>query len=276
MSTASDGPSNNGVIRLGNSVEDVVIVLRERIISGYYAPGTRMSQLKLAQEMHVSRTPLREALNRLESEGMVVSQANRGMTVAPADPSDAEDAYAVRLLVEPPTIAELAGSLSKEDFRRMAEALARMELPNVNTQEYQTAHVAFHRVLLDRYPRAVRDLTERLYTRIIRHQRIYFHQHFAVDGFNEVDREFLNALRAGDGPLTRQLLEFHLIDAALGSVLDIDANHQFDGFAVTLRSLGIEVDGMEDAPVQRPTSVSWKRANCVSVPPIRTPNLSVS
>lgn len=266
--------NGSGPIRLGNSVEDVVIVLRERIISGYYAPGTRMSQQTLAREMNVSRTPLREALNRLESEGLVVSEANRGMTVAPANPEDAEDAYAVRLLVEPPTICELTADVSKDDLRRMAEALARMELPGINTQEYQTAHIAFHRVLLDRYPRAVRELTERLYTRIIRHQRIYFDHEGGVDGFNQADREFLNALRSGEGELARQLLEFHLIDAAMGAVLDIDPEHVFSGLEVTIQSIGIDVAGMTASPVNRPTTVTWRRPGAVPVPPITTRNLT--
>lgn len=272
----AEGGNGNVPIRLGNSVEDVVIVLRERIISGYYAPGTRMSQQALAKEMNVSRTPLREALNRLESEGLVVSKANSGMTVAPADPEDAEDAYAVRLLVEPPIICELASDISKDDLRRMAEALARMELPGISSQEYQAAHIAFHRVLLDRYPRAVRHLTERLYTRIIRHQRIYFHHPVAVDDFNHVDREFLNALRAGDGPLAQQLLEFHLIDAALGAVLDIDPHHHFAGFAVTVRSVGIDVVGLDDSPVTRPSKVAWRRSGAVTVPSMKTQNLTIN
>ena len=272
----ADGVAAYGGIRLGNSVEDVVIVLRERIISGYYAPGTRMSQQALAQEMNVSRTPLREALNRLESEGLVVSVANRGMTVAPADPEDAEDAYAIRLLVEPPTICELAADVSKEDLRKMAEALARMELPGISSQEYQTAHIAFHRVLLDRYPRAVQALTERLYTRIIRHQRVYFEHNVSVDGFNHVDREFLNALRSGDGELTRQLLEFHLIDAAMGAVLDLDPHHDFSEITSAIQSVGIDVDGLAESPVKRPTTVSWRRLNAVDVPKIETQNLRLN
>lgn len=273
MSTAENS-HGNGVIRLGNSVEDVVIVLRERIISGYYAPGIRMSQQALAQEMNVSRTPLREALNRLESEGLVVSQANRGMTVAPADPADAEDAYAVRLLVEPPIIRELASAVSKDDLRRMAEALARMELPGIGSQEYQTAHMAFHRVLLDRYPRPVRELTERLYTRIIRHQRIYFDRHVAFEGFNHVDREFLNALRSGDGELARQLMEFHLIDAAMGAVLDIDPDHAFSEFVVSVQAGGMFVDRLSEPPVSRPATLSWRRMDAVPVPEIQTQNLT--
>lgn len=274
MSSSAENSNGNGIVRLGNSVEDVVIVLRERIISGYYAPGTRMSQHALAKEMSVSRTPLREALNRLESEGLVVSQANRGMTVAPADPADAEDAYAVRLLVEPPIIGELAPGVSKEDLRRMAEALARMELPGISSEEYQTAHMAFHRVLLDRYPRAVRELTEWLYMRIIRHQRIYFDHPVAFDGFNHVDREFLNALRSGDGELARQLLEFHLVDAAMGAVLDIDPGHTLSELAVSVQSVGMHVDGLSKSPVSRPSSITWRRAAAVPVPTIKTQNLT--
>lgn len=89
------------VKRPGTVVDDLVENLRERIVTGALAPGVRLSQQQLAEDLQVSRTPLREALQRLATEGLVIGQANRGMVVAPVPLSDVEDAYALRLLVEP-------------------------------------------------------------------------------------------------------------------------------------------------------------------------------
>ena len=54
---------------------------------------------------------VRQALHRLEADGLVISTPNRGVRVAPAAASYAEELYAVRLLVEPPLVAALAGRL---------------------------------------------------------------------------------------------------------------------------------------------------------------------
>lgn len=258
------------LLRPGTSVEDLFVTLRERIVSGYYAPGMRLSQQAIAEELNVSRTPVREALNRLESEGLVVSNANRGMEVAPAGLDEVEDAYSVRLLVEPPTMSVVVETATKDDLRRMAEALAIMETPGIETQAYQEAHLAFHQVLLDRYPRAIADLTKRLHTKIYRHQRIYLQRPAALTDFNHVDRAFLAALRTGESDLARQLLEFHLIDAAVGSILDVDETYDFDELTATMQGLGVHVDDLS----HEPASVSWSRLGAVAMPEIHTKHLT--
>ena len=60
--------------------------LRERILSGAYSPGFRLVIDSLADELEVSTLPIREAIRRLEAEGLVVFRPNAGAQVAPADP----------------------------------------------------------------------------------------------------------------------------------------------------------------------------------------------
>jgi DNA-binding GntR family transcriptional regulator len=68
--------------RSGSAVDEVYEVLHERIVQGLYPPGLRMTQDELANELKTSRTPLREALNRLQANGLVVANNNRGMEVS--------------------------------------------------------------------------------------------------------------------------------------------------------------------------------------------------
>lgn len=265
--------TTRSLLRPGTSVEDLYVTLRERIVSGHYAPGMRLSQQAIAAELNVSRTPVREALNRLETEGLVVSNANRGMEVAPASLDVVEEAYSIRLLVEPPTMQVVVDTATKEDLREMAEALAVMETPGIETQAYQEAHLAFHQVLLDRYPRSIANLTKGLHTKIYRHQRVYLQRPAALTDFNHVDRAFLAALRAGDSDLARQLLEFHLVDAAIGSILDIDAEHDFHDLSMTLEGLGIHVHLRSQGSGLGPAAVSWSRMGAAQMPPICTRHL---
>lgn len=246
--------------RPGNVVDSVVETLRERIVSGQIAPGVRISQQQLAEELQVSRTPLREAMQRLQTEGLLVGEANRGMAVAPVELSGVEDAYALRLLVEPATVAAIADTVTTADLDQMTTALAEMEDPGVSTRAFQDAHFRYHEVLLQRYPTYADDLIHRLHRTIYRQQRHYFARPPAVADFVWLDRVFLDALRTGKGQVARHVLEFHLLDAAVGLVLDIEPNYGFDSLAITLRGLGIEVPELGRAPLNLPLELSWRDA----------------
>ncbi|MEV7005073.1 GntR family transcriptional regulator [Streptosporangium sp. NPDC051022] len=246
-------------IRPGTTVDELYRTLRERIITGVYGPGLRLSQGALATELATSRTPLREALQRLEADGLVVSQANRGMEVAPASHADVEQHYVLRLLVEPPTIAGLVGEFTGQDLDRMAADLEDMERGGRRIRDFQEAHLRFHQTALRRYPKGVADLIDTLHTRIYRHQRLYLSHPGTPEDFTAADRIFLEAIRDGDAVLARQILEFHLIDAALGLVLDGSPDHVFDALPMTARGLGIELETGPDRRIERPARLRWLR-----------------
>jgi DNA-binding GntR family transcriptional regulator len=91
----------NGQLRIKSVVDQVHAEILERIVAGELRPGARLRQEALAEELGVSRTPLREALARLVSEGLVEFVPNRGATVARRDFSDMEQAWRARLVIEP-------------------------------------------------------------------------------------------------------------------------------------------------------------------------------
>ena len=82
-------------------------VLRDLITDGQLSPGTPLRQRDLARQFEVSYTPVREALRRLESEGLVVTDVHRGATVAGAESEKLEENY--RILA---TLEALAGSIA--------------------------------------------------------------------------------------------------------------------------------------------------------------------
>jgi DNA-binding GntR family transcriptional regulator len=89
--------------------DDVYRILRKSLISGRIAPGARLNLDLLAREMHVSNTPVRQALALLESEGLVGREPFRGYSVSRLlDSRTIADLYDYRLLVEPPTAARAA------------------------------------------------------------------------------------------------------------------------------------------------------------------------
>jgi DNA-binding GntR family transcriptional regulator len=84
-------------LQIRSVVDQVHADLLERIVAGELPAGSRLRQEALAAELGVSRTPLREALARLVSEGLVELVPNRGATVARRDHADMEQAWRARL-----------------------------------------------------------------------------------------------------------------------------------------------------------------------------------
>ena len=102
--------------------DQLVELVRDRILSGEVSPDQPIRQDALAAELGVSKIPLREALTRLEQEGLIRSQANRGFFVRPMDTDEAEEVYALRLNLEPALTAQ-AALIAGDDQRRRAEDL---------------------------------------------------------------------------------------------------------------------------------------------------------
>ncbi len=101
--------TSSNVIVVRTLAERVFEVVREQIVTGRLVGDTPIRQDALAAELGVSKIPLREALGRLEQEGLLVSQANRGYFVRPMSAEQAAEIYALRLSIEPAAAAHAAG-----------------------------------------------------------------------------------------------------------------------------------------------------------------------
>jgi len=105
---------------------------RERILSGRLPADTPIRQDALSQDLGVSKIPLREALARLGSDGLVVSHPNRGFIVRPLSRADAEDVFDLRLRIEPNAcvLGALAADEAGQDAARAAFAALDSALRN--------------------------------------------------------------------------------------------------------------------------------------------------
>jgi len=114
--------------------EQIFAVVREQIVSGKLPVDRPIRQDALANELGVSKIPLREALARLEQEGLLVSQANRGFFVRAMSADDAEEIFALRLAIEPNAVAAAALAATAADQEAARAALAELD-------EAATAHL---------------------------------------------------------------------------------------------------------------------------------------
>jgi DNA-binding GntR family transcriptional regulator len=106
----------------------LVEVVRDFILSGAIEPDLPIRQDALAAEFRVSKIPLREALARLEQDGLVVSHPNRGFFVRPMSPEEAEEIFALRLRLEPEAAAAASRNATEADRERARLTLAQFDL----------------------------------------------------------------------------------------------------------------------------------------------------
>src|SRR5947209_16972901 len=100
----------------GQSTEDVYARVRAAILDGELAAGAVMSQVALAEELGISRTPLREALRMLQSERLVEAEPNRRVRVAAMSPADLEELCIVRVTLEAEALRLSVPLMTSEDL----------------------------------------------------------------------------------------------------------------------------------------------------------------
>src|SRR6266516_989273 len=93
--------SNSATIQFTTKAEAVYDVIRRRILSGALEPSAPLNQEALAPEFGVSVTPVREAVRRLEAEGLVRFQAHKSVVVAPLSLDELTEIYDIRLTLDP-------------------------------------------------------------------------------------------------------------------------------------------------------------------------------
>ena len=128
--------------------------LRERILNGAYGPGFRLVIDSLAEELEVSTLPIREAIRRLEAEGLVVFRPNAGAQVAPADPGLFEEMVMSQALLEGYATALAAPLLTEDDIRQLEEYNRRMMhcMDQIDGLGFGRANREFHLHIYERCP----------------------------------------------------------------------------------------------------------------------------
>ena len=96
--------------------EQVADYLRERIISGVYPRGSRLKQAEIAEQLHLSITPVREALKLLEAEGYVSGDSYRGARVVPFDAGASAEILQLRLLLEAQLVRGALEKVTAQDI----------------------------------------------------------------------------------------------------------------------------------------------------------------
>ncbi len=203
--------------------------LREAILRGELAPGVEMSQVQLARQLGVSRTPLREALRMLQREGLVEGEANRRVRVASFSVGDLEQLYALRIVNEALAVRVTVPALTSEDDGFLDESLERMarSANERNVDEWEVYHRAFHRQLVHRAGERLRRLLSELSDHSERYRRLYIEHEPRAWSMGAAEHEaIVEACHARDPSAASVSLARHLSRTALTVLMYVAPDHE--------------------------------------------------
>jgi DNA-binding GntR family transcriptional regulator len=193
--------------------EEVAERLRELITEGLLAPGARLNERVLCDQLRVSRTPLREAFKLLAGERLIELHANRGARVASLSRADIEHLFELMAALE-----GLSGALAAA--RRTPAELAEVralhyEMLAAHVRRDLPAYYRLNRAIHEAINRCTRNpvLAETYHAVNSRIQNLRFRSNFDHDKWDEAVREhqaMVDALAEGDGARLRAVLERHL------------------------------------------------------------------
>lgn len=193
--------------------DEVFCLLRKAIIRGDYKPGEKLQEETLAEQLGTSRTPVREALRKLESEKLVTYYPHKGTVVSEISREEVEDLFAVRALSEKLIIRRAAVKAKPEDIRELRRYLeaseagkdADMILDSIDAFNEKLFEISGAEQLVD----INRRIRERL-------QRVLVSNHLDPVRSAVAHAEHLKiveALEAGDPDLAEKYTEEHIKNA---------------------------------------------------------------
>lgn len=214
-----DATDEDTVQERTNRTEHVYDRIVDLLIRGELRPGDVIIERKMAEKLDASRTPVREALGRLEAERLMFKQPGRGVTVSPFSTESFVEILNVRILLEGDAARQAAGRIPAEKLQEIRAAQKRLsENPNPTPADVWEADDLLHGAIADASGNAlmagiIRDLRRRTHVfNAFRKPMQQFYQH-------DHNSDLLAAIEAGDGDAARDRMQSH-IEAVRAALVD--------------------------------------------------------
>jgi DNA-binding GntR family transcriptional regulator len=217
-------PENPGIVALHNRMRDM-------ILSGELEPNSIISQVQLATDFGISRTPLREVMRMLQEEGLIIARPHRQAQVAALNLEDLEAVYMHRILLESLGISLTVQTMTPETLDAIVGALADMQTAvSSDDSQWDEAHKRFHELVVAAAPRQALTLIHRLQERATRYRLLYARlrsAEFSPRSAGMRDHEaIVAACHAGDAALASTKLAKHLGRTALTLIAEVAPEYE--------------------------------------------------
>lgn len=217
-------------LKMGNEylpLRDVVFnTLRQAILRGDLEPGERLMEIKLANQLGVSRTPIREAIRKLELEGLVVMIPRRGAEVARITEKDLKDVLEVRTSLEALACELACERITSEEIRDLSVALEDFNKAVVGKDlvEIAACDVRFHDVIFlatknIRLTQILNNLREQMY----RYRFEYLKDYTAHHRLCEEHKAIYDALCEKNVEKVREMIEAHITNQEMSVISHLNA-----------------------------------------------------
>ncbi len=188
--------------------------LRNRLVTGRLSPGHELSTRRLAAELGVSQTPVRDALSRLAAEGAVSIRSKRRILVPAMTPERFADLLRCRLLLEPEAAVQALPFLGEKKIARLREADAALDRAVVegDADAYMRNNHTFHFTLYRANPGATHtQLIETVWLQFGPFMRVVFNRMLDAN-LNDQHQAAIAAITRGDADGVRRALESDIAD----------------------------------------------------------------
>ncbi|MFB5188803.1 GntR family transcriptional regulator [Alicyclobacillus fastidiosus] len=197
--------------------EGVESVVRRMILMGELVPGERINEVQLAEQLEVSRGPVREALRTLQSQGLVVYHAHRGHFVSELNDEDAEEVYKLRALLEVGAVKMALPRVTPEVLQQLETTVQNFESARTSgdLRELIQADLDFHHTIVklsgnSRLFEMYKSLDTQLGAMFIAVQSKAPER---IGKLREMHQELIDALKSGDEEQVADAFAQHYLSA---------------------------------------------------------------
>lgn len=215
--------------RSASAYDEVYDDLKRRILDGELVGGMRINPVEIGTRMGVSRTPVREALQRLDIEGLVTINPNRGVIVTSLTVDEVRELFMIRASLEMLAASEAARRLHDDALDEFELLMRRMDRVKDDPKEWVVRHEAFHDRVYEfaQMPRLSAEI-RRIREAIHPYLRLYIDVYHQTEMPGREHQSVLGEIASRDPERAAQAMKHHIEYAATG-VLDFLANQQNGG-----------------------------------------------
>jgi DNA-binding GntR family transcriptional regulator len=206
--TSNAGDSTHKIVRT-TTVELVTTAIRQRILSGDLAPGEVLRQEALADELGVSRVPIREAITRLTGEGLLTKVPHKGAYVAELSIEEVQETFEIRLRLEPWLFSQAIPHITDAEIAKAEKLVSEMDHADsgvwgqLNWRLHETLYLPARREITLQMLRGLHDRSDRYF-------RFQVVQVPIREQSHEEHMNLIDACRKRDAKLGAKLLEQHV------------------------------------------------------------------
>lgn len=205
-------------------LRDVVFnTLRQAILRGELKPGERLMEIQLANKLGVSRTPIREAIRKLELEGLVLMIPRKGAEVADITEKSLKDVLEVRRALEELSVKLTCDRITKEEIKELEQAAENFKktLKSKDITEIAEADVRFHDVIYTATKnQKLIQLLNNLHEQMYRYRIEYLKDEEVYPKLLKEHKEIIERISKGEKEAAARMVCEH-IDNQVNAVMDV-------------------------------------------------------